>query len=1068
MKIPISTIRIPPRRPKTIRRHRLLDLIHQNIQRKLIFLCAPAGYGKTTLLVDTAGDTDATVAWCRIGSDDESLAYFFKHIILAIREMFPEFGQGLDGIDFQESALQPRTLAIELVNAIATSLEDFTLLVLDDYHVISANLPIVAFIEHFLELLPDQIRLIIGSRSIYGIPSASLYINEELAVINADDLRFRIDEVKDLALRRFQIHLTDQQAEEITSQSEGWVMSILLGMRDWNSAAGLPKVAGAREQVYQYLAREIYNQLPTATRSFLLQTSVCDQFNIPFANHILGIDHARKTVKDLEDSNLFIFPVRDGGGTAYQYHQLFRDFLLAQFRESPTLEQAGVHKRIAAWYESHGDPVKSIRHYLDAGEEEAAAGIMDAQARSLYISGQEEVLDNWFRVLSGPPDRRHLAPDLLLNWVKVKTNQGKMEGCLELLDIAEPVFTAQGRFDNLANLLVVRGMILRFRGEFEKAIEIARRTQALVEEKRLDLYYSYQAGRLEGLGLFHTGHQEPALVSIHTALQGFRDLNKTRPSDRLKHDLIMVLTDLGMMSLLTGDTFNAEGSFEEALSISLSLRGNIGDLASCANNRAYLAFLMGDYPQAWKYYEQALAAAEQADWTRTIVQVLNGQAELLTYIDEVERAEVVLQRALKVAQSVPGGRISPATYQELAELEKLNGNYSQALGYLRQAAHLSNTDPKDPDYQVRVGSVYISMQEWQIAQETLLSAIQNFKETRPSQSRSLGHYYLAEIFYCLGKKQTALEYFQKALSEAARLGHDTFLVNVIRRSPEVAQEMAKAWNNNHLTNLLHRAAEYRKGVNLWPSHEDRPTEPARYSLQIKALGDFEIRRDKELLPSAIWKSAGARALFFYILDRGRVKREDLSLVFWPEFSNAKVNSNFHATLWRVRNAIGKKDVIAFDGQYYSIDGQAEIYYDVREFEGLFSRLENSSSSDSERRSLYTQAIDLFGGDFLADIDMPWTDTRRAELREKYLFLLEQFAEFEYENRHLREARRLFEKAIEIDPYQDHLHLKLMKCLVDLKMASSAKKHFENYRKTLTLDLGNEPMPELQAFAKTIK
>ncbi len=62
---------------------------------------------------------------------------------------------------------------------------------------------------------------------------------------------------------------------------------------------------------------------------------------------------------------------------------------------------------------------------------------------------------------------------------------------------------------------------------------------------------------------------------------------------------------------------------------------------------------------------------------------------------------------------------------------------------------------------------------------------------------------------------------------------------------------------------------------------------------------------------------------------------------------------------------------------------------------------------------------------------------------------------------------MYEKAIEIDPYEDLLHLGLMKCLLQLKMPSSAKMHFENYRLSLLKDLGNEPVPELQAFADKI-
>jgi len=651
-----------------------------------------------------------------------------------------------------------------------------------------------------------------------------------------------------------------------------------------------------------------------------------------------------------------------------------------------------------------------------------------------------------------------------LNWVKVKTNQGKMEGCLDLLDIAEPVFLANGRFDNLANLLVVRGMILRFQSEFGKAIEIAERTLTLVETQQLDPYYKYQALRLEGLGQFHTGQTELAWTSIHKALSGFRELFKQQSTDRLKHDLIQSLTDIGMMSLLTGNMFSAQGSFEEALSISLTLRSNRGDLANCANNRAYLAFLMGDFRESWKYYEQGLVAAREVDWVRSIVQILNGQAELLTLVDEFDMAANLLQKAMQAAQSIPNGKVSPATYREMAELEKWKGNYSQALYYLREAAQITGEDSDNPGHLIRIGSVHAAMEEWEVAQETLTKALLALEsEKSANQLRALDHFYLAESCFHFGQAAQAREHLRKALAESTRLGHDTFLVSAIRRSPEFVKHIADDWKNNHLVTLIQKAMDFPNGYHELVLAEKEASREERYSLQVKAFGEPEIRLDSVLLPTSNWQSAGARALFFYILDHRQVRRDDLGAVFWPEFSAAKVNSNFHATLWRVRNAIGKKDVVAFDGQYYSIDERVDLFYDVAEFENLVKLLERPNISETVRRSTFAQAVDLYSGDFLSEIDMAWSDLRRLELKQKYLLTLEQYATYELENNHLREAKRLYEKAIELDPFQDQLHLGLMRCLVQLNLIYAARLHFEEYRSTLMNELGNEPMPELQAF-----
>ena len=90
--IAIPTIRQPQRRQKALRRLRLLDLIHQNIHRKLTFICAPAGYGKTTLLIDFADDSNVISCWYQINTTDVSLPQFFRHLLISIREKYPGFG----------------------------------------------------------------------------------------------------------------------------------------------------------------------------------------------------------------------------------------------------------------------------------------------------------------------------------------------------------------------------------------------------------------------------------------------------------------------------------------------------------------------------------------------------------------------------------------------------------------------------------------------------------------------------------------------------------------------------------------------------------------------------------------------------------------------------------------------------------------------------------------------------------------------------------------------------------------------------------------------------------------
>jgi ATP/maltotriose-dependent transcriptional regulator MalT len=247
MTILLTKVRAPQRRKDVLRRVRLIDILHQNLHRKLTFVSAPAGYGKTTLLVDFAADVDATVMWYRITPDDADLVLFVQHLVASFQQQIPQFGSELaEKLDSPGGSPDAATLAVDLINEVEEKVEDFSLLVLDDYHLAGENQQVVDFIENLLENLPDRLRILIGSRSVYGIPTANLYIRDELVTISADELRFRADELQRLVLQNHRVHLSDDQAQEFATRADGWIIAILLALRTMENGV-LPDLSGGNK-----------------------------------------------------------------------------------------------------------------------------------------------------------------------------------------------------------------------------------------------------------------------------------------------------------------------------------------------------------------------------------------------------------------------------------------------------------------------------------------------------------------------------------------------------------------------------------------------------------------------------------------------------------------------------------------------------------------------------------------------------------------------------------------------------------------------------------------------------
>src|SRR5581483_5070996 len=141
----ISTkIAIPRKRGDVLRRTRLVDAIHNAIDRQLFLVVAPAGYGKTTLLVDFASDSDIPVCWYSLSSRDADAALFLDYLVASITHCFPRFGSDTRRLLSHISNIQTDafTVVASLVNEVQEKIPDYFAVVLDDYHEVNDS-PII-------------------------------------------------------------------------------------------------------------------------------------------------------------------------------------------------------------------------------------------------------------------------------------------------------------------------------------------------------------------------------------------------------------------------------------------------------------------------------------------------------------------------------------------------------------------------------------------------------------------------------------------------------------------------------------------------------------------------------------------------------------------------------------------------------------------------------------------------------------------------------------------------------------------------------------------------------------
>ncbi|MBK7454294.1 MAG: hypothetical protein IPJ46_11440 [Anaerolineales bacterium] len=115
MSMPIlaSKLYMPPPRPKTVLRARLMKQLHAGLNQttgfkhKLTLISAPAGFGKTTLTSEWVSDCKRPIAWLSLDEGDAEIKRFLTYLICGVAD--PRPGDRLGGVGCSAIAANART-----------------------------------------------------------------------------------------------------------------------------------------------------------------------------------------------------------------------------------------------------------------------------------------------------------------------------------------------------------------------------------------------------------------------------------------------------------------------------------------------------------------------------------------------------------------------------------------------------------------------------------------------------------------------------------------------------------------------------------------------------------------------------------------------------------------------------------------------------------------------------------------------------------------------------------------------------------------------------------------------
>lgn len=600
----IGKVQRPLLPDETVRRDRLLNWLQARIRRRVIFLIAEAGFGKTTLAADFVRHSRIRSFWYRLDEDDTDGLVFLRYLVASCRAVDPALLPRAAAL-LAEPALEP-THQARVADALFEELEALgevpSAIVLDDFHMAEAVPSIRALVERLIERAPSGLALIFMSRRMPALSVAALRSRGQIAELGRDQLRF--DEAETGRMFCQSSHpLEPDVLHDLHARTEGWAASLQLvkaaveGRSMSQVRAFVRSLSGAAGDLYDYLAEEVVGELPPELRGFLIRITLLEEVELETAGVASGVplEEARHLL--VEAQRMGLLSKSNGADSSWRLHPLVREFLLSHLvAEVGESGVANLHRQLAASLEQTSWRL-AASHWAAAGDAADVRRVICSALPTIIATGD----------LAAAEDLIARFPDPDPNpWFEIIRSRGlasagRHSEALQVTLGAAELAAALPEDPILARLNALTLMSLGL-----MAADLP--THSLGRDQLIGCGDPELAAIARSGDLMWQASESGSLDSFCSALTDAAKLSHDRQHHR--HEGITLL-NLTLAEVARGNHTAAAGIGVEAIRI-LATAGDCGDLAAARVNTAR-AVAHVDRLSAWSCYVEAVLT-ERDGW----------------------------------------------------------------------------------------------------------------------------------------------------------------------------------------------------------------------------------------------------------------------------------------------------------------------------------------------------------------------------------------------------------------------------------------------------------------------
>jgi len=1025
----------------------------------VVWISCPAGSGKTSLVSNYLDARKLRCLWYQLDEGDGDIATFFYYMGMAVERATTGKGKPLP-LFSSEYLQEVQAFTRRYFEDLYSRLRNPFIIVLDNYQDVPIGSEFLKMITIAFDMIPQGVNIFVLSRNEPPPLFARLRANGKVLVLGWDEIRLTLKESDEITRLRTKNKLSKETIAYLHKKTDGWVAGLVLMVECWKGGEFEPQVSSelTSSEIIDYFGNELFMNMERRLQEFLLQTAFLPKISTKMAESLTHFPDAGNILASLCRNNYFTrrCSYRE---SLYEYHPLFREFLLSRARVTfPPARLSILLKSAAVLLENSGQTEAAVALYRDAGDWDALVSLIKSQRPSLRAQGRSKTLEEW--IVSIPEKIRENNPQFLYWLMYCKQESNPMESLL-LNERAFHLFQAQKDVS----------------GTFESWVG--------------------------GVGCIMLWHNYHLLDSWIEWLEEYMRQNGSFPSPEME---ALVASRMALALTYRGHPDNRSW-MERSLSLSRKIK-DVQLRRRINADRLIYCHWMGDFFSGMGVIEEEEKIWESSSFpliTEIGWRIIKVSFCITTFAD-YELGLKLISETLEIARTAGIYTFDHLLFAQGAYCSLCGGDYAQAGEFLRKTEVTPTTSPRflfhyhhlKAWYHLLLGEMSTAFVHSEVAlkltTETGMVLFEGLSRLTMAQIlKSKGEHKKAEyqltrafaIIHNSGSSILEYMYWMVKAQFAFDRGGEPAGLEFLRKAMTMGSEqgyinMVYWWQPSVMAILCTKAleagieVEYVQDLirkrNLIAEKPLFHLENWPWPLKIYTLGRFLILKDgRPLQFNRKVQQKPLSMLKALIAFGGKGVREDQIMdTLWPEADGDMAHQSFATNLHRLRQLLGYEKAIQRKERRLTLD-QRYCWVDVWAFESI---LEQANAQWKEGKilgaaQLMEKAIEIYKGPFLAqEIEETWKISLTELLRSKFLRSIEKLGQCCQQTDQWEKALDCYLKGLEVDDIAEEFYQGLMNIYSRLGRVTDALGVYQRYRKTFST-LGLEPSAKIEAINKSL-